>query len=81
MLEGQTLETEKQQVRLQNHLRIPQLSEYLWKTLLRFELAKRGMIGCSGYMGGQDQDLRLIRDNIRCVGLLLNVSYCYVESV
>jgi hypothetical protein len=32
MLERQTLETEKLQVRLQNHLRIPQLSEYLWKT-------------------------------------------------
>jgi hypothetical protein len=29
-------------------------------------MAIRGMIGCNGYMGGQDQDLRLIRDNKMC---------------
>jgi hypothetical protein len=34
--------------------------------LLRFELAMVGMIGCSGYVGGQDQEPRLIRDNKMC---------------
>jgi hypothetical protein len=34
--------------------------------LLRFKLAIRSIIGYNGYMGGQDQDLRLIRDNKMC---------------
>jgi hypothetical protein len=34
--------------------------------LLRFELAIRGMISCSGYMSGQDQEPRLIKDNKMC---------------
>jgi hypothetical protein len=36
------------------------------RKMLKFKLTIRGMIGCSGYMGGQDQDLRLIGDNKMC---------------